>query len=209
MGGMGRNPGLWRQGRSSSLRCGGSTLTPPWPRPECFHESAAQGCASPDNFRKVKGTHIMNIERIGIRLGANPIRAVGDVALNDNYVTRWWLPVLGPSATWYLQYFARNEANYRTGWRFQTPAELAEPLGLSAGTGVNSPVLRTLDRLIRFRHARWIVAPRTSQDNDPLLTIFDTLSLVPHTITLRWSTGMQAEHSADLARMAKQTAWRQ
>src|SRR6266446_3083079 len=65
------------------------------------------------------------------------------------YVETYWLPVLGPSATWALRRL--------TAWLDAEPAgyelslsELGRELGLGAGTGRHAVVIRTLGRLVAF-----------------------------------------------------------
>ena len=65
------------------------------------------------------------------------------------YVETYWLPVLGPSATWAMRRL--------TAWLDAAPdgydvplAELGRELGLGAGTGRNAAVIRTLSRLVAF-----------------------------------------------------------
>jgi hypothetical protein len=65
------------------------------------------------------------------------------------YVETYWLPVLGPSATWAVRRL--------TTWLDAAPqgydlslAEFGRELGLGAGTGRNAAVIRTLSRLVSF-----------------------------------------------------------
>ncbi len=65
------------------------------------------------------------------------------------YVETYWLPILGPSATWAMRRL--------TAWLDAAPdgydvslAEFGRELGLGAGTGRNAAVIRTLSRLANF-----------------------------------------------------------
>src|SRR5258708_1643665 len=65
------------------------------------------------------------------------------------YAETYWLPVLGPSATWAMRRL--------TAWLHAEPAgysvslsDLGRELGLGAGTGKNAAVIRTLARLVAF-----------------------------------------------------------
>jgi hypothetical protein len=65
------------------------------------------------------------------------------------YVETYWLPILGPSATWAMRRL--------TAWLDAEPfgyelslAEFGRELGLGAGTGRNAIVIRTLSRLVAF-----------------------------------------------------------
>lgn len=71
------------------------------------------------------------------------------------YVERFWLGVLGPSAVWFLR-LARRELDATTATR---PAILeledtARQLGLGHRGGRHSPLMRTVDRCVRFGMAR-------------------------------------------------------
>ena len=72
--------------------------------------------------------------------------------LRDPYVEQCWSAVVGPSATLLLRRLPEM-------WRHQVPAELpagefSQSLGLGAGTGPNSRLASTMDRLVRFGLAR-------------------------------------------------------
>lgn len=65
------------------------------------------------------------------------------------YVETYWLPILGPTALWTLRRLAA--------WLEAEPDEtivdlgtLASELGLSVGLNRNSPVIRTIARLVKF-----------------------------------------------------------
>lgn len=82
----------------------------------------------------------------------NPrVRRVG-FDLTDPYVEQCWAPILGPSSTLLLRRLPEL-------WRQQDPAqveasELSRSLGLGAGTGKNSRIASTMDRLVRFGFAQ-------------------------------------------------------
>jgi hypothetical protein len=68
------------------------------------------------------------------------------------YAETYWLPVIGPSAMWAIRRLAT--------WAEAEPAgvevalsDLAHELGLGGGTGRNSPMVRTLARLVVFQLA--------------------------------------------------------
>lgn len=66
------------------------------------------------------------------------------------YVELFWLPLLGPSATFLARSFARRLEQDPAG--FSLPAdEAARSLGLGAKAGARSPFNRTLARLAQFR----------------------------------------------------------
>ena len=144
----------------------------------------------------------MQITTIGLQLGPNPVRATGDQHIGSDYVARWWLPVLGPTATLIMCTVARDIDRYRHGWRIVAPWELSEPLGLGANNvGKNSPLIRSMDRLARFGRARWEAPPTATPE--PRLTIFETVQLVPARITQRWTGPLQHAHTKALAELAR------
>lgn len=74
--------------------------------------------------------------------------------LRSAYVERCWLPIIGPSSVALLRFLPdlwRDQGDVAT---VDMPA-LGARLGLSTATGRNAPLPRTLDRLTRFRFARW------------------------------------------------------
>jgi len=65
------------------------------------------------------------------------------------YVERFWLGVLGPSATWLLRRLARGLEEHPDGFRINL-ADTARALGLGEGTSRNSMVVRTVERTCQF-----------------------------------------------------------
>jgi hypothetical protein len=68
------------------------------------------------------------------------------------YVETFWLPTLGPSATWLL----RRLASWLEAGTEPVTVELtdlAAELGLGGGVGRSSPIIRTLARLAQFQAA--------------------------------------------------------
>ena len=68
------------------------------------------------------------------------------------YAETFWLPVIGPSCMWFLRRAAL--------WLEQSPegvsvefADLAKDLGLGSSLANNSPIMRTIRRLIDFKVA--------------------------------------------------------
>ncbi|SRR6266851_4162951 len=79
-----------------------------------------------------------------------PVRQVG-FPLDHPYLEHCWTPVLGPSSVLLLRRCPWL-------WREATPTrvsmdQLAGQLGLGRGTGRNSPVWHTIERVVRFRFA--------------------------------------------------------
>lgn len=80
-----------------------------------------------------------------------PVRRAG-FALDHPYLEQCWAPIVGPTSVLLLR---RMPMLWREGLSVEVdPAELAASLGLGTGTGRNSPLVRTLDRLERFGFAQ-------------------------------------------------------
>ena len=79
------------------------------------------------------------------------VRRVG-FDLSDTYVEQCWSAVVGPSAVVLLRRMPEL-------WRHEIPAripasELSRSIGLGAGTGANSRLMATMERLAKFGLAR-------------------------------------------------------
>ena len=73
--------------------------------------------------------------------------------LDHRYVEQCWAPVIGPSSTLLLR---RLPWLWRAGTTVSVDtADLGRSLGLGGGTGRNSVITRTLDRIVQFRFATW------------------------------------------------------
>lgn len=98
----------------------------------------------------------------------NPqVQRVG-VPLDHPYVEQCWAPILGPSSVLVLRRVAVL-------WEHADPAEvpiseLARSIGLGKGTGPNSPIRHTLDRLERHGFLR--------RGHDGLVTVATTVGPV-------------------------------
>jgi hypothetical protein len=93
-----------------------------------------------------------SIEVVPIR---NPIlEALGHHPTSD-YGEQFWLPVIGPSALWAHRRLTAGFRNGQSSYRLDI-ATLGRELGLGAGTGRHSPVIRTLTRLVDFHLAEII-----------------------------------------------------
>jgi hypothetical protein len=73
----------------------------------------------------------------------------------SDYAERFWLPVIGPSALWAHRRLTTGLVADRSGYRLDLPT-LGREIGLGAGTGRNSPIVRTLTRLVDFHLAEII-----------------------------------------------------
>ncbi|MGE0879723.1 MAG: hypothetical protein AB7L13_18435 [Acidimicrobiia bacterium] len=69
------------------------------------------------------------------------------------YVERFWLGILGPSATWLLRRVAGRFDESPNGFSLSLP-ETARALGLSETGGRHSPFMRAFTRLVQFHMMR-------------------------------------------------------
>lgn len=93
-------------------------------------------------------------EVIDLHPAAHPVPAFRQFGfpLDHPYVEQCWRPLIGPSSVSFLRQCIWH-------WQDGTPArvttsDLAAELGLGRGTGTNSPLWRTIQRLDHFRPAR-------------------------------------------------------
>lgn len=80
----------------------------------------------------------MNIDHIATSLIDRANHSPGDVPLDHPYRQRWWLPIIGPSATCILDHLATSDES-PSSWKVTPALELATAIGLGKGTGRNSP----------------------------------------------------------------------
>ena len=90
--------------------------------------------------------------------------------LGSSFVEEFWLPVMGPSAVAVLRWIDRRADQFGRTTTIDL-AELALAIGLGASTSKHSPIVRTLDRLVRFDAARIDVI----DDDAPVLSVFTHL----------------------------------
>ena len=79
------------------------------------------------------------------------IEALGHEPTSD-YAEQFWLPVVGPSALWTHRRLTAGFHTEHRGYVLDLPT-LGREIGLGAGTGRNSLVVRTLARLVDFHLA--------------------------------------------------------
>jgi hypothetical protein len=70
------------------------------------------------------------------------------------YVERFWLAILGPSATWMLRAFAHRFDTEPEGFTIDL-RDTARSLGIGARRGANGALYRTLERILAFGFARY------------------------------------------------------
>lgn len=100
------------------------------------------------------------------------------------YVERFWLGVLGPSATWLLRALSYGLEASPTGFAL-SPREMANVLGIGERTGRYSPMQRAIGRLCQFELAR--------RSEDALIARRTIPWLEPRQVR-RLTGGLQAEH---------------
>jgi hypothetical protein len=71
----------------------------------------------------------------------------------STYVERFWLPVLGPSATWLLRRLAEGLEAAPLGYALGLD-DTAHAIGLGTSQGPRAPMRRAIERCIRFDVAR-------------------------------------------------------
>ncbi len=81
--------------------------------------------------------------------------------IGDPYIEMFWLPVLGPTATWLLRRLATGFEHEPAGYTVDVD-ELARGIGVAYSPGKHNPFARGLHRCIMFGVAQQIaVIPRT------------------------------------------------
>jgi hypothetical protein len=108
----------------------------------------------------------------------------------STYVELFWLPVLGPSATWLLRRLAR-QLDERPGGVDLDAAELARALGLGERAGRHAPFARTVQRCVDFDMARW--------EGESRLAVRRRLPPLARRHLARLTEARRAEHEAYLA----------
>jgi hypothetical protein len=125
-------------------------------------------------------------ERVSVTAWADPVIEAHGHPARGVYVETFWLPYLGPSATWALRRFAA--------WLEGVPrlevelATFGHELGLGAGTARNAPLIRTLGRLAQFGLAAPLADTWCVRRYVPSL---------PHRLAQRLPAQLAAQHAAD------------
>lgn len=103
-------------------------------------------------------------------------------SLWSDYAETWWLPTVGPSALWAARRLWRWAGSPTHPVDVKVPV-LAEALGLGAGHGPNSAVVRTVTRVVSFGLARLV---------DDQLHVPDTVPVLPERFVRRLSPELRA-----------------
>ncbi len=105
------------------------------------------------------------------------------------YVERYWLGVLGPTATWLVRRLADRLEAEPEGFELDLAA-LAAELGVGHRSGSNAPFVRTLQRCARFGIVEIGAAGLRVRRRLPPLTAFQLERLPEH---------LRAQHQRELA----------
>jgi hypothetical protein len=103
----------------------------------------------------------------------------------SRYVETFWLPILGPSATWLMRRLADGLDEAPNGYEVNV-ADLGRALGLGGGTGRSSPLRRAVQRCIRFDLAR--------QRGEDLLAVRRLVAPLPKRHLLRMPPAVVERH---------------
>lgn len=80
-------------------------------------------------------------------------------AVDDPYIEMFWLPILGPTATWLLRRMASGLAHQPQGYTIDMN-DVARSIGVAYSSGRHNPFARALHRCVMFGVAQQIaVAP--------------------------------------------------
>jgi hypothetical protein len=112
------------------------------------------------------------VERIGAPVGSD-------------YTERFWLPVLGPTATWLLRYVDRRLEAEPEGFELHT-AEAALAIGVSSSDGTKGPFSRALNRCVVFGLAQPI---------GDTLAVRRCVPPVPNNLLKRFAPPLEAAHT--------------
>lgn len=79
----------------------------------------------------------------------------GGYAIDDPYIEMFWLPILGPTATWLVRRLAGGLQHQPNGYTVDM-ADLARGIGVSYTPGRHNPFARALSRCTMFGAAQQI-----------------------------------------------------
>jgi len=85
----------------------------------------------------------------------DPLVESAGFAVNDPYVEMFWLPILGPTATWLLRRLAGGLEHNPNGYAVDMQ-DLARGIGVAYSTGRHNPFARALHRCVMFGVAQQI-----------------------------------------------------
>ena len=141
--------------------------------------------------------------QVSLRLLETADRLAHGWPIGSSFVEEFWLPVMGPSAIAVLRWIDRRADQFGRATTVEL-AELAMAIGLGALTSKHSPIVRTLDRLVRFGAAR----VDTIDGAVPVLSVHTRLYAVPARLVARLPYRLQVEHRRAVIALAG-VAWRE
>ena len=89
------------------------------------------------------------VPTLAVRAWADPVIDEVGHDVRSAYVERFWLNILGPSATWLLRRLVNSLDAAPDGFDLDL-STCAVEIGLGSHSGRNSPFVRSIDRLCRF-----------------------------------------------------------
>lgn len=127
-------------------------------------------------------------------LTEEPERSRVGAPIGSEYVERYWTPIIGPSSVALLRLLARDADKWAHPGRQVAAVELAGYLGLGLGVGKQSPITRTMCRLVQFGLACWLV-----HDPHRALEVYTHAYPLSPTKLRRLPLDLQAGHADALA----------
>lgn len=104
----------------------------------------------------------------------DPIVEANGFHISDTYNEMFWLPILGPTATWLLRRLAGGLEHQPQGYTTDM-SELARSIGVNYAPGKHNPFARGLHRCVMFGVAQQIsVLPRIT------IGVRTVLPVLPH-----------------------------
>ena len=85
----------------------------------------------------------------------DPVVESRGFAVNDPYIEMFWLPVLGPTATWLYRRLVAGVLHSPSGYTINMD-ELARTIGVAYTQGRHNPFVRALQRCVMFGVAEHI-----------------------------------------------------
>ncbi|MCU1490049.1 MAG: hypothetical protein JWM85_1454 [Acidimicrobiaceae bacterium] len=139
----------------------------------------------------LEGSEQIGAGRLAVRCWSDPVIDRLGHDPRSPYVERFWLPVLGPSTTFFLRHLAIGLERSPSGYDLSVQ-DAARALGLGDRSGRNAPFARTLARAIDFEMARL---------HGDLLEVRRRMPPLARRHLLRLPESLQAEHER-LGRLA-------
>lgn len=115
--------------------------------------------------------------------------------LTHPYVETFWLPAIGPTAMLMLRFVGRHVTTAH--YKVFDPAEVGICLGISASSGRNSPMAKTVKRLTYFDLA---VIDSGDDDTNYRVTIPAAVPEVPARLHRKWPEHLRILHARAVAR---------